>query len=403
MTSESQDAGDSGTREPSSPSTLRHSAGHSSDEPASGSHSAETQPEPISLPDAPATVTARVEVNDPEVLLNLCGPRSMVLAEVQKHSGAEVSLRGNVIRLAGAPEDVDVARRYLSDAAHLVSEGIELGISDVGHSIRALRRDPQRSLVDLLDQVILVTSRKKPVAPKTTAQRDYIAAIRTHDLTFGVGPAGTGKTYLAMAMASAALMKKQVKRIILTRPAVEAGEKLGFLPGDLAEKVNPYLRPLYDALNDMLDYERIQQLRQRGQIEVAPLAFMRGRTLNDSFVILDEAQNATTDQMKMFLTRLGYSSKAVVTGDVTQTDLPKGAKSGLREAWDLLQGIEGIAFQRFSDVDVVRHPLVQKIVVAYDRLDAERAAKKARERALSALDRAGESSEETPSEPTKSE
>jgi phosphate starvation-inducible PhoH-like protein len=319
-------------------------------------------------------------VNDAEVLLNLCGPRSIVLAEVQKHSLAEVSLRGNVIRLAGAPEDVDVARRYLSDAAHLLSEGIELGVSDVGHSLRALRRDPHRSLVDLLDQVILVTSRKKPVAPKTTAQRDYIAAIRTHDLTFGVGPAGTGKTYLAMAMASAALMKKQVKRIILTRPAVEAGEKLGFLPGDLAEKVNPYLRPLYDALNDMLDYERIQQLRQRGQIEVAPLAFMRGRTLNDSFVILDEAQNATTDQMKMFLTRLGYSSKAVVTGDVTQTDLPKGAKSGLREAWDLLQGIDGIAFQRFSDVDVVRHPLVQKIVVAYDRLDAERAAKKARER-----------------------
>ncbi len=336
---------------------------------------------------APLT-TAQVEVSDPEVLMNLCGPRSLVLAEVRKHSGAEVTLRGNVIRLSGKAEDVAVARRYLSDAAHLLTEGIELGVSDVGHSLRALRRDPERSLVDLLDQVIMVTSRKKPVAPKTAAQRDYIAAIRTHDLTFGVGPAGTGKTYLAMAMASAALMKKQVKRIILTRPAVEAGEKLGFLPGDLAEKVNPYLRPLYDALNDMLDYERIQQLRQRGQIEVAPLAFMRGRTLNDSFVILDEAQNATTEQMKMFLTRLGYSSKAVVTGDVTQTDLPRGERSGLREAWDLLQGIEGIAFQRFSDVDVVRHPLVQRIVVAYDRLDAERAASRARERA-EALGRRG--------------
>ncbi len=333
---------------------------------------------------APATSTAKLEVNDPEVLMGLTGPRSASLFEVQKHSGAEVTLRGNVIRIHGAPEDVEVARRYLSDAAHLLREGIELGVSDVGHSLRALRRDPNRSLLDLLDQVILVTSRKKPVAPKTAAQRDYIAAIRTHDLTFGVGPAGTGKTYLAMAMASAALMKKQVKRIILTRPAVEAGEKLGFLPGDLAEKVNPYLRPLYDALNDMLDYERIQQLRTRGQIEVAPLAFMRGRTLNDSFVILDEAQNATTDQMKMFLTRLGYSSKAVVTGDVTQTDLPRGAKSGLREAWDLLQGIEGIAFQRFTDVDVVRHPLVQKIVVAYDRRDAEMAARRERERALSA-------------------
>ncbi|HSC89324.1 MAG TPA: PhoH family protein, partial [Polyangiaceae bacterium] len=198
-----------------------------------------------------------------------------------------------------------------------------------------------------------------------------VQAIRENDLTFGIGPAGTGKTYLAMAMAAAALLNRRVKRIILTRPAVEAGERLGFLPGDLAEKVNPYLRPLYDALNDMLDYERVQQLRTRGQIEVAPLAFMRGRTLNDAFVILDEAQNATTDQMKMFLTRLGYGSTAVVTGDVTQSDLPRGAKSGLRQARDILRGVKGIGFAEFTDVDVVRHPLVQRIVVAYDRYDAE--------------------------------
>jgi phosphate starvation-inducible PhoH-like protein len=193
-------------------------------------------------------------------------------------------------------------------------------------------------------------------------------------LIFGIGPAGTGKTYLAMAMAASWLMQKKVKRIIMARPAVEAGEKLGFLPGDLAEKVNPYLRPLYDALHDMLEYDKVEQLRERGQIEVAPLAFMRGRTLNDSFVILDEAQNATSEQMRMFLTRFGFGSKVVVTGDVTQTDLPHGARSGLREARDLLEGVNGISFCSFTDQDVVRHPLVQKIIVAYEKRDAAREA-----------------------------
>jgi phosphate starvation-inducible PhoH-like protein len=206
-----------------------------------------------------------------------------------------------------------------------------------------------------------------------------VEAIRTHDLTFGTGPAGTGKTYLAMAVAASSLMQRTVKRIVLTRPAVEAGEKLGFLPGDLAEKVNPYLRPLYDALHDMLEFDKVDQMRERGQIEVAPLAFMRGRTLNDSFVILDEAQNATSEQMRMFLTRLGYGSKAVVTGDMTQTDLPQGSRSGLREARKLLEGIDGIAFCEFTDSDVVRHPLVQKIVVAYEQLDARKQARKAAE------------------------
>jgi phosphate starvation-inducible PhoH-like protein len=198
-----------------------------------------------------------------------------------------------------------------------------------------------------------------------------VEAIRSHDLTFGIGPAGTGKTYLAMAMAASSLMQKRVKRIVLVRPAVEAGEKLGFLPGDLAEKVNPYLRPLYDALYDMLEYEKVEQLREREQVEVAPLAFMRGRTLNDAFVILDEAQNATREQMRMFLTRFGFGSKVVVTGDITQTDLPHGARSGLREARELLDGVAGISFCSFTDQDVVRHPLVQKIIVAYERRDAE--------------------------------
>jgi phosphate starvation-inducible PhoH-like protein len=215
---------------------------------------------------------------------------------------------------------------------------------------------------------------RRPVGPRGLAQKRYVESIRTHDLTFGIGPAGTGKTYLAMACAVAALHARQVKRIVLTRPAVEAGEKLGFLPGDLAEKVNPYLRPLYDALGDMLDVDKAQGLIQRGHIEVAPLAFMRGRTLNDSFVILDEAQNTTSEQMRMFLTRLGYSSKAVVTGDVTQVDLPEGRTSGLAEARELLDGVEGIALCHFSAADVVRHPLVQKIIVRYEERDRERGA-----------------------------
>lgn len=312
-----------------------------------------------------------LEVEDTSVLQALSGPQSTLLEEVSRQSGADVSLRGNVIYLSGAQVDVEVARRFLSDAATLVVKGYEIGPSDVARSLRGLRSDPNSSLVQLLDEAVLITSRKRPIAPKGAAQRRYLEAVRSHDLTFGIGPAGTGKTYLAMAMAASALMQKRVKRIILTRPAVEAGEKLGFLPGDLAEKVNPYLRPLYDALHDMLEFDKVEQLRERGQIEVAPLAFMRGRTLNDSFVILDEAQNATSEQMRMFLTRLGFNSKAVVTGDITQTDLPAGARSGLREARELLEHIEGIRFCFFSDQDVVRHPLVQKIVVAYELRDEE--------------------------------
>ena len=311
----------------------------------------------------------RFEVSSNTVLLQLSGPQSSLLLEVARQSGAEVSLRGNVVHFQGSEADVRLAHRFVSDAAELLAKGFDLNTNDVASSIRGLRADPNRSLTELLDETIIVNAKRRPIRPKSAAQQLYVEAIRTHDLTFGIGPAGTGKTYLAMAMAASWLMQKKVKRIILARPAVEAGEKLGFLPGDLAEKVNPYLRPLYDALNDMLEFERVEQLRERGQIEVAPLAFMRGRTLTDSFVILDEAQNATSEQMRMFLTRLGFGSKAVVTGDITQTDLPAGARSGLREARDLLTGVEGISFCRFSDVDVVRHPLVQKIVVAYEQRD----------------------------------
>ena len=221
-------------------------------------------------------------------------------------------------------------------------------------------------MADIFLDTVLVTSRSRGIAPKGPGQKRYVQAIRTHDIVFGIGPAGTGKTYLAMAMAVGALAERRVKRIVLCRPAVEAGEKLGFLPGDLAEKVNPYLRPLYDALHDMMEDERAAALIERGTVEVAPLAFMRGRTLNDAFVILDEAQNTTTEQMKMFLTRLGFSSKAVITGDVTQTDLAPGKASGLLEAVKILDGIEGIAFCNFTDLDVVRHPLVQQVIRAYE-------------------------------------
>jgi phosphate starvation-inducible PhoH-like protein len=310
-----------------------------------------------------------LEVENVDQLLTVAGPQSQMLAEVARASGAEVNLRGHTIFVSGEESRVRRAHSLLLQAAELAGRGHVLEITDVERVVREIERDPDASLVDRLEDVI-VTQKRRQIMPKSPAQRAYVASIRTHDLTFGIGPAGTGKTYLAMAVASSYLLSKRVKRIILTRPAVEAGERLGFLPGDLADKVDPYLRPLYDALNDMLDFEKIEQLRHRGQIEVAPLAFMRGRTLNDAFVILDEAQNATSEQMRMFLTRLGFGSKAVVTGDVTQTDLPRGSRSGLREAHELLIDVEGIAFQLFTHADVVRHPLVQQIVLAYDRRDA---------------------------------
>lgn len=327
------------------------------------------------MSDAPASVNIAIE--NPAVLMAVSGPNGTLLGEVARQSGALVNLRGNTILLSGEQGDVDVAGRFLTDAVHLVTHGVSIGAHDIARSMRCLREDPDATLSSLLDQAIVVSSRRRAIVPKSPMQRHYVSLIRDHALTFGIGPAGTGKTYLAMAMAAQALVQKRVKRIVLTRPAVEAGERLGFLPGDLLEKINPYLRPLYDALHDMLDFEKVEQLRARGQIEVAPLAFMRGRTLSDAFVILDEAQNATSQQMRMFLTRLGFNSFAVVTGDVTQTDLPRGAQSGLRDAERLLKHVEGIAFCRFSDRDVVRHPLVQRIVVAYEKEDARLEARRA--------------------------
>ncbi|MCA9563706.1 MAG: PhoH family protein [Myxococcales bacterium] len=272
---------------------------------------------------------------------------------------------------AEARQTLAFCKRLLVQLYEITERGFPLAPIDVERAVRSLKGNPQSELSDIFTDVVLQTDRGRSITPKGLAQKQYVDSIRRCDVVFGVGPAGTGKTYLAMAMALDGFLKKRFKRIVLTRPAVEAGERLGFLPGDLAEKVNPYLRPLKDALHDMVDFEKAERLIQLGEIEVAPLAFMRGRTLNDCFVILDEAQNATREQMKMFLTRLGYGTKAVVTGDVTQVDLPSTQRSGLAHATELLSGIEGIAINRFTDIDVVRHPLVMKIIRAYERADAE--------------------------------
>jgi phosphate starvation-inducible PhoH-like protein len=311
-------------------------------------------------------VTERVTLDDNRVALALYGPGNKNLKLIERETGTEVHARGNELTFVGAAEAVSVARRLVEQLYGMARGGTAIGPEDIGRAVVALRADATVDLRQVFNDTILVAGRARPIAPKGLAQKRYVDAIRTHDLVFGVGPAGTGKTYLAMALAIRALLEKQVKRIILTRPAVEAGERLGFLPGSMEEKVSPYLRPLYDALHDMMDFEKADQLVARGLIEVAPIAFMRGRTLNDAFVILDEAQNTTGEQMKMFLTRLGFDSKAVITGDVTQIDLPDNRRSGLTEAINLLSNVEGIAFRYFTEVDVVRHPLVQKIIKAYE-------------------------------------
>jgi phosphate starvation-inducible PhoH-like protein len=320
-----------------------------------------------SAPAAP-TAEAVVEVRDPGHMTSLFGQQDEHLKMIEAATGTRLSVQGTQIAVRGDDVQVELAARILRQLLGLIEAGHPLYASDVEYGIRILSADRGASLHEIFLDTIYISANKRTIAPKSVAQKHYIDSIRKFDIVFGIGPAGTGKTYLAMAMAVAALAKNDVARIVLTRPAVEAGERLGFLPGDLAEKVNPYLRPLYDALNDMVDVDRARRFMERGTIEVAPLAFMRGRTLNDSFVILDEAQNTTREQMKMFLTRLGFGSKAVVTGDVTQIDLPSGKGSGLVEAAELLRNVEGIRFCHFTERDVVRHPLVQRIITAYDRM-----------------------------------
>ncbi|MES1172395.1 MAG: PhoH family protein [Bacteroidota bacterium] len=331
-------------------------------------------------------VTERLALDDNQVALAFYGERNANLKVIADKTRTTVHSRGNEVTIVGDAEAVELARNLITQLYAMVHRGAPLHPQDIGRAAEVLRADRRTDLREVFSDTILVAGRARPIAPKGLAQKRYVDAIRNHDIVFGIGPAGTGKTYLAMALAVRALLEKQVKRIILTRPAVEAGERLGFLPGSMEEKVSPYLRPLYDALHDMMDFEKADQLIARGLIEVAPIAFMRGRTLNDAFVILDEAQNTTPEQMKMFLTRLGFESKAVITGDVTQIDLPDNRKSGLREAETLLRGIEGIAFCGFTEVDVVRHPLVQEIIRAYDAAStAAEAARAVREAARAAL------------------
>jgi phosphate starvation-inducible PhoH-like protein len=281
--------------------------------------------------------------------------------------GVDAFARGNEVRLKGPEPAVARAKSVLTQLYDVIRSGRALQDRDVEEAIGMVNEEPDVDLHEVYENILAGVGSRRSLRAKNLAQRRYVELISTHDIAIAVGPAGTGKTYLAMAMAVAALNRKEVSRVILTRPAVEAGERLGFLPGDLADKVDPYMRPLYDALHDMMDFEKVARLIERGVIEVAPLAFMRGRTLNDAFVILDEAQNTTTEQMKMFLTRLGYNSKAVVTGDITQTDLPSNTRSGLAEAIEVLADIDGIGITRFNKADVVRHPLVQQIIHAYER------------------------------------
>jgi phosphate starvation-inducible PhoH-like protein len=300
---------------------------------------------------------------DNAVAAELAGSEDTVLRALESHLECDVYLRGNVLTLEGDTVAVDAATAVVRELSELIGQGHEIAPGTIEAVTRAL--DEHQSPSQILEDVVW-RHRATKVAPKTVNQKRYVDSIRSNTITFGIGPAGTGKTFLAVALAAAALSRREVNRIILTRPAVEAGERLGFLPGDLMAKVDPYLRPLFDALHDMLDPERVSQHLERGVIEVAPLAFMRGRTLNDSFIILDEAQNTSPEQMKMFLTRLGFNSKVVVTGDVTQVDLPREQDSGLIVVADILDGVEGIEFVRFGEEDVVRHKLVRRIVAAYN-------------------------------------
>jgi phosphate starvation-inducible PhoH-like protein len=306
----------------------------------------------------------RTQVELPgEIASELAGSQDAVLRALEGHLQCRVYLRGNLLTLDGGELQVRMAQRVVGELCELIERGHQIGPGTISAVTGAL--DAHESPARVLEDVVW-RHRSLRVAPKTVNQKRYVDSIRHSTVTFGVGPAGTGKTFLAVAMAAAALSRHEVNRIILTRPAVEAGERLGFLPGDLMAKVDPYLRPLFDALHDMLDPEKVSQHLERGVIEIAPLAFMRGRTLNDSFVILDEAQNTTPEQMKMFLTRLGFGSRMVVTGDITQVDLPRDQQSGLIVVGEILDAIEGISFVRFGGEDVVRHKLVQRIVEAYD-------------------------------------
>ncbi len=343
----------------------------------------------MSTPGGAAHVTHQVTIPDDVPMVALLGRRDEVLRAIEKgFAGVDMHVRGNVVTLTGPPGDVALAERLLDELSQVAGSGQPLDADAVERAITILTATTTDRPAQVLTMNIL-SNRGRTIRPKTMGQKEYVEAIDRHTVVFGIGPAGTGKTYLAMAKAVQALQAKQVNRIVLTRPAVEAGESLGFLPGTLNDKIDPYLRPLYDALHDMLDPDSIPRLMAAGTIEVAPLAYMRGRTLNNAFIILDEAQNTTPEQMKMFLTRLGFESKVVVTGDVTQVDLPGGARSGLRVVQEILTEIEDVEFCRLTSADVVRHRLVADIIDAYERWDATQPREDARQRSHRTEQRAG--------------
>jgi phosphate starvation-inducible protein PhoH and related proteins len=319
--------------------------------------------------DAPESrVQTKITVADPQQMVSLLGARDQLLKLIERSLASDIHVRGNEITITGTQVENALAERVFSELIELIQKGETLTEDAVRRIVGMIRQGGDERPAEVLT-LNIISRRGRTIRPKTLGQKRYVDAIDVHTIVFGIGPAGTGKTYLAMAKAVAALQAKQVNRIILTRPAVEAGERLGFLPGTLYDKIDPYLRPLYDALHDMIDPDSIPRLMQNGTIEVAPLAYMRGRTLNDAFIILDEAQNTTPEQMKMFLTRLGFGSKIVVTGDITQVDLPGGTKSGLRVVQEILDGVADVHFARLSSADVVRHRLVSDIVDAYARWD----------------------------------
>jgi len=297
---------------------------------------------------------------------NLFGSQDQHLRSIERILGVDIHVRGHDIRIDGSPSGVEVGEKVLNSLYRLLQKGYPIMGADVEAAVKLLTRNTDANLEEVFLNSIFLPARKKVITPRSLGQRQYVDAIRKNDLVFGIGPAGTGKTYLAVAVAIASILKREYRRLVLARPAVEAGEKLGFLPGDMQEKVDPYLRPLYDALHDMLEPEQIRRMMENDEIEIAPLAFMRGRTLQHSFVILDEAQNCSVSQMKMCLTRMGPHSKMVVTGDITQIDLPDAELSGLLDARRVLEGVEGVCFHNFTEVDVVRHDLVRRVVKAYE-------------------------------------
>lgn len=316
-----------------------------------------------------------LEVEDVQQILNIFGNFDSNVKIIEDHYNVNIVHRGTSLKITGEPENAEKAQRCISGLIGMTANNDTITEQNVRYAISMVEEDMEDKLYSLEKDIICITSKGKPIKAKTLGQKKYIDIMNKNTITFGIGPAGTGKTYLAVAMAVTSLKRKEVSRIVITRPAVEAGESLGFLPGDLQSKVDPYLRPLHDALFDMLGVEAYQRHVERGVIEVAPLAYMRGRTLDDSFIILDEAQNTTSQQMRMFLTRIGFGSRAVITGDVTQVDLPYGKKSGLKEVVRILKNIEGIEFCNLTDKDVVRHPLVQAIVKAYEKDDMRKADK----------------------------